>query len=77
MFGLIPAIALSTGLTVLIHVFTNKKEMWGCIPFGIILCGCSVVFNAVWPAIVLHLALSLSYELPPSYQFLKPVKLIK
>lgn len=75
--GVFPSILFSTGLTILIHVFTNKKERWGCIPFGIILCSCCLVFNAVWPAIVLHLALSLSYEIPPVYHFLKPAKVIR
>ncbi|HEX7905720.1 MAG TPA: CPBP family glutamic-type intramembrane protease [Chitinophagaceae bacterium] len=75
--GVLPSILLSTGLTVLIHVFTNKKERWGCIPFGIILCSYCILLNAVWPAIVLHLALSLSYEIPPVYHFLKPVKAIR
>lgn len=76
-FGIIPAVALSTGLTVLIHVFTNKKEMWACIPFGIILCTCCITIHAVWPAMLLHLALSLAYEIPIANKFftqLKPVK---
>jgi membrane protease YdiL (CAAX protease family) len=75
--GILPAILLSTGLTVLLHVFTNKKEMWGCIPFGILLSICCIAFNAVWPAIVLHLALSLAYELPVAGQFLTQLKPIK
>ncbi len=75
--GILQAIILTTGLTVLIHVFTNKKEMWACIPFGIILCSCCIAFNAVWPAIVLHLALSLAYEIPLVNQFLTQLKLIK
>jgi len=76
-FGILPAIMLSTSLTILIHVFTNKKEMWGCVPFGIILCSCCIALNAVWPAIVLHLALSMAYEIPPAYQFINQLKLSK
>ena len=76
-FGILPAIIITTGLTVLIHVFTNKKEMWACIPFGIILCSCCITIHSVWQAIVLHLALSLAYEIPPVNQFLNQLKLIK
>lgn len=65
--GIFSALLVTTGLTVLIHLFTNNKEMWGCIPFGIVLSLCCVAFNSVWPAIVLHIALSLSYEIPPIY----------
>ncbi len=73
--GIYPAILLTTFFTVLIHVFTNKKEMLGCIPFGIMLSCCCIFFNAVWPAIVLHVALSMAYEIPPLNYFLKLLKL--
>jgi membrane protease YdiL (CAAX protease family) len=76
-FGIFPAIILSTCLTILIHVFTNKKEMWGCIPFGIILCSCCIAFKAVWPAIILHLTLSLAYEIPLTHQFINQLKFSK
>lgn len=76
-YGPASAIIISTSLTVLLHVFTNKKEMLGCIPFGIILCGLCISSNAVWPAIVLHITLSLSYELPPVIHFFTRLKLSK
>lgn len=63
LMGTANAILLSTSLTVVLHVFTNKKEMFGCIPFGILLCSCCIYLQAVWPAMVLHVALCLSYEL--------------
>jgi len=75
--GMYPAVIISTGLTVLIHVFTNKKEMWGCVPFGIILSAFCISIHAVWPAIAIHIVLSLAYELPPVTRFftqLKPAK---
>jgi membrane protease YdiL (CAAX protease family) len=75
--GIFWAVLVTTGLTVLIHVFTNKKEMWACIPFGIILSICCITFNAVWPAILLHVALSLAYEIPPAHQFLNQLKFVK
>ena len=76
-FGILPAVILTTGLTVLIHVFTNKKEMWACIPFGMICCSCCIAFGAVWPAIALHLALSFAYEIPHVNHFVTQIKLIK
>ena len=68
------AITISTGLTVLIHVFNGKKEMWACIPFGIILCSCCIAVHAVWPAIILHIALAMSHELTLIAQFLTKLK---
>ena len=75
--GIIPAIIICTLLTVLIHAFTDKKEMWACIPFGIILSCFCISIHAVWPAILLHLLLSMAYEVPPARHFfikLKPMQ---
>ncbi len=72
--GILQAVLITTGLTVLIHVFTNKKEMWACIPFGILLSIFCITINSVWPAILIHLILSLSYEIPPVNQFLNQLK---
>ena len=76
-WGIFGAVVLTTLLTVLIHVFTNKKEMWACIPFGIVLSFCCIAFNGVWPAILLHITLSLAYEIPPIYYFVNQLKLVK
>jgi len=76
-FGFLLAMIISTALTILIHVFNNKKEMWACIPFGLILCSCNYWFQAVWPAVIMHIALCMSYEITFVHQFfskLKPVK---
>jgi len=76
-YGVITAILISTALTVLLHVFTSKKEMLGCVPFGIVLGVLCISSNAVWPAVILHISLSLSYEIPPVNHFftrLKPGK---
>ena len=50
--GLVYAIIITTFLTGLIHVFTNTKEMWACIPFGIACCIFCISLHAVWPAII-------------------------
>ncbi|MEO8769075.1 MAG: CPBP family intramembrane glutamic endopeptidase [Ferruginibacter sp.] len=73
-YGAPIAIMISTGLTVIIHVFTNKKEMLGCIPFGLILCSCCISIHAVWPAVLIHTTLSLSHEIPVINYFLTRLK---
>ena len=72
--GSISAIAISSLLTVAIHVFNNKKEMLACIPFGIVLSLLCLGFQAVWPAMILHVSLSLWYEIPVALQFTKSLK---
>lgn len=63
-YGVAAAIMISTGLTVFIHVFTNEKELLGCIPFGLILCSYCISVQTVWVAILIHITLSLFYEIP-------------
>ena len=59
-----PAVALNLLLYFIIHLPDGKKQAIGSIPFGLVLCAFCLVSQSVWPAIILHLALSLSYELP-------------
>ncbi len=47
-----------------IHMFHNKKELLGAIPFGILLCLITHYSNTILFAFIIHTALSLSYELP-------------
>lgn len=61
-FGTARAIIINLALYALIHSFNGKKEMCGSIPFGLILCVFTLWYQSVWPAILLHLLLSLSYE---------------
>ena len=61
-FGTTAAIIINLVLYMFIHSFNGKKEMIGSIPFGLILCVFTVWYQSVWPAIFLHLLLSLSYE---------------
>ena len=60
--GIPLAIAINVSLYTLIHIFSGRKEIIGCIPFGLALCAVSILFKVAWPAIVLHLALSFTYE---------------
>lgn len=76
-FGIIPALIINIFLYSLIHSFNGRKEFLGSIPFGIVLCVFALWWQSVWPAVLLHLLLSSSYEsviLRPF--FYKPSKLI-
>ena len=73
-YGIVTAITITTLLTVLIHLFANKKEMWACIPFGIALGSICIAVDGVWPAILLHVILSLTYEIPPVNHCLTQLK---
>jgi membrane protease YdiL (CAAX protease family) len=62
LFGAIPAIIINLVLYALIHSFNGKKEMYGSVPFGLMLCVFTIWYQSVWPAILLHLLLSSSHE---------------
>lgn len=57
------AIFVNILLYVSVHIFNSKKEMLACIPFGVLVCALCILFDAVWPAIILHISFSLAYEL--------------
>ncbi len=61
--GLPLAILANVFLYVLLHMFNSKKEILACIPFGIITCLFCFFFNSAWPAILMHIAFSLIYEI--------------
>ena len=68
------AIAINTILYAIAHAFSNKKELIGSIPFGLLLCIVTIKLQSVWPAIIIHLALSFSYEIRISYLYSRLVK---
>lgn len=61
--GMPLAIITNIFLYVLLHIFNSRKELLACIPFGIAACLFCFVFNAAWPAIMLHTGFSLGYEI--------------
>ena len=61
--GIPLAVTVNVLLYVLLHLFNSKKEMLACIPFGLLVCWLCIVFNAAWPAVVLHITFSLLYEI--------------
>jgi membrane protease YdiL (CAAX protease family) len=56
------AIGINVFLYALIHYFSGPKEAWSSIAFGVILCLLVIFTGATWPAIFIHLSLSLSFE---------------
>lgn len=56
------AILINVILYTLIHSFNSRKEIIGCIPFGIVLCLFSYYTNSIWPAFLIHASLSFMYE---------------
>lgn len=72
-WGLLSAISINILLYALIHIFSDKKEMWACIPYGIMVCLLCWWMQAVWPAIMIHLFLSLTYEGRIAYLFSKNI----
>lgn len=62
-FGLYKAIIITTVLYVIIHGFDSRKEIIGSIPFGIVLCLFSYFSKSVIIACLIHLTLSMVYEI--------------
>jgi membrane protease YdiL (CAAX protease family) len=60
--GLVAAVIINLVLYTLVHWF-DKKERYGSVFMGIILCSVSVYYHSVWPAIIIHLSLALSNEI--------------
>ena len=62
-FGIPFAIFLNVTLYVFLHIFNGKKEALACVPFGLLVCFFSIIFNSALPAIILHIGFSLVYEI--------------
>jgi membrane protease YdiL (CAAX protease family) len=68
-FGMGWAIVLNICLYAILHIVNGKEEVIACFPFGLLLCSLCIWQGAVWPAIALHLALTVPYEM----SFLKKI----
>jgi membrane protease YdiL (CAAX protease family) len=68
--GTLSAVLVNVCLYSLLHMVNGRQEMISCIPFGILLCYLSIWQGSALPAIAIHLALTLTYEL----SFLKKIK---
>ena len=60
--GATTAVIINLILYALVHWF-DKKERYGSLLMGIILCSLSMYYHSVWPAIIIHLSLALSNEI--------------
>ena len=60
--GLVAAVIANLILYAVVHWF-DKKERYGSVLMGIVLCGVSIYYHSVWPAIFIHLLLALSNEI--------------
>lgn len=61
-YGTITAVIINLILYFLIHIFNERKILVGTVIFGLILCLFTIWFKAAWPAVLLHLVLTLSAE---------------
>ena len=66
------SIVINILLYTVIHLQKEKKEIIGCIPFGLLLCVFTIWWQSVWPAIIFHLQLATINEWPPLQQSLSP-----
>jgi membrane protease YdiL (CAAX protease family) len=60
--GAITAVILNLVLYMLVHWF-DKQERYGSLIMGVALCGVTIYYHSVWPAIMIHLSLALSNEI--------------
>jgi membrane protease YdiL (CAAX protease family) len=74
--GIITAVLINLALYVFIHWF-NKKERYGSILMGLVLCGLAIYYQSVWPAIAVHVSLALSHEITLLISYYSPRKKIR
>jgi len=58
------AIVINVVLYVVLHSHKSKKEILGCIPFGVLMCVFTVWWQSVWPAIIFHVQFAIVNEWP-------------
>ena len=61
-FGVTIAVIINLALYVLVHWY-DKKERYGSVIIGGIFCWLTIYYHSVWPAIFVHVGLSLGYEI--------------
>ncbi|HET9825281.1 MAG TPA: CPBP family intramembrane glutamic endopeptidase, partial [Chitinophagaceae bacterium] len=63
-------VAINVILYVVLHAHKNKKEMLGCVPFGLVLCVFTIWWQSIWPAIIFHVQLAALNEWPLLQKFI-------
>ena len=61
-FDLAIAIIINAAVYSIMHILKNKREALLSFPLGVLLCGLTVYTKSVWPAVVFHTAMALSFE---------------
>ncbi len=68
------AISINVILYALVHCRSSRNEIFGTIPFGILLCIITLAHQSVWPAVIIHLALALSHEIRLVFYYQSSIK---
>lgn len=61
-FGVAWAVVINLVLYAILHLANGKDEVIASIPYGLLLCSMCIWQGAVWPAVLIHLALTIPYE---------------
>ena len=69
MFGTVNAVIINILLYTLAHFHKDRKEILGCIPFGLLLCVITIWWQSIWPAVAIHVLLASRFEWRPVYHF--------
>ena len=59
--GIVLAVFINLVFYVIVHWF-DKKERYGSVIMGVVLCGITIYSHSIWPAIFIHISLALSHE---------------
>ena len=72
--GITWSIVINLFLYTLVHFHKSKKEIIGCLPFGLLVCVFTLWWQSVWPAIIFHLQIATIHEWPALQKFISPQK---
>jgi membrane protease YdiL (CAAX protease family) len=62
--GIYWAIVINVFLYMVLHARKSRREILGCVPFGLLVCVFTVWWQSIWPAIIFHVQLAIVNEWP-------------
>ncbi len=69
--GIVAAVIVNIIASMFMHIYCEKAEVMGRVPYCLALCWVCLSFSSVWPAVASHLVLSLVFDLRLyNYQFI-------
>ena len=74
LFSVYIAIPVNIALYYFAHILGDRKESNGSILFGLVLCAMAFYYSSFWPAAIVHLSLTLSYEIPFAIRSIRNIK---